>query len=307
MVQLTMGQKFAFGAGAAYIFSFLFGAVARVLVSTVSTPNMDRVRAAQPGERMAVFKTRGDLHDTNSDGIPLIKEMLFRDETSQSYAVVEGMILGVAALLGIAALLSLKTQMSMKRDSDEQELLMMTAFVIGFTIPMLQFCMQAGPRSMVGWIGADAVAASVCEGITEESVCTVTAAKFSDALVSVPQVRRLFCFALPVFSFCCFLPFLSSVFFCFFAFCFAGLLFPLFSSVFFLLFLSSVFFCVFAFCFAGLLFLLFLLLRLSEMLGLLAVERHVHLAKRTRAARRPLHARCGLERLQQLGRMPRAP
>jgi len=99
----------------------------------------------------------------------------------------------VAAVLAIAALLSLKTQMSIKRDSDELELLMMTAFVIGFTIPMLQFCMQAGPRSIVGWIGADAVATWECEQVTDQgsAACTSTVAQFSDAMVRTCIVDAL--------------------------------------------------------------------------------------------------------------------
>jgi hypothetical protein len=55
------------------------------------------------------------------------------------------MFWGLGSLLSIAAIQSAKAQMSHKREADEKELLMMTMFTIGFTIPMIQFCMSAGP------------------------------------------------------------------------------------------------------------------------------------------------------------------
>ena len=94
---------------------------------------------------------RGDFAD--KDNVAMIQETFAVQSAEQSGEMVDGMIVAAANLLMISALLSLKTHMSMKRESDETELIMMTCFVLGLTLPFLDFIMSVGPRSMVGWIG----------------------------------------------------------------------------------------------------------------------------------------------------------
>ena len=84
----------------------------------------------------------------------MIQEIFKRDEAIQGWEMVDSVISAAAGLLTIATFLCLKTNMSLKRSSDETELVMMCCLVLGFFLPFLDALLAAGPRSVVGWIGA---------------------------------------------------------------------------------------------------------------------------------------------------------
>jgi hypothetical protein len=87
----------------------------------------------------------------------MVMDQLERDYSLQGWLVIEGMIDSMACLAAICTLMSFKSQMNYRRPADERELIMYACLLIGLLIPMLEFCMRAGPVSYVGWVASESI------------------------------------------------------------------------------------------------------------------------------------------------------
>ena len=92
---------------------------------------------------------------SHPDSGAMVLDQLERDYNLQGWLVAEGMLEAMACLAAICCLMSLKSQMNYRRPADERELIMYTCLLIGLLIPMLEFCMKAGPFSFVGWVASE--------------------------------------------------------------------------------------------------------------------------------------------------------
>jgi hypothetical protein len=86
----------------------------------------------------------------------MIQDRVLRMSDMVPFMVVNGLFQSLACLLAIFALLSLKTQAGFNKTMDEKEIICYVCFVLGFTIPLLQFAMRSGPVTFIVWIGSDA-------------------------------------------------------------------------------------------------------------------------------------------------------
>lgn len=92
---------------------------------------------------------------SHEDNAPMMQDRMVVLRDFQSWLVFEGIFESIACLLAVCTLLCLKAHMNFTRPADEKELVMYACMIFGLTIPMLEFCLRAGPVSFVAWVGSE--------------------------------------------------------------------------------------------------------------------------------------------------------
>jgi hypothetical protein len=92
---------------------------------------------------------------SHPDCAPMMQDRMVGLRDFQRWLVFEGIFESIACLLAVCTVLCLKAHMNYKRPADEKELVMYMCMIFGLTIPMLEFCMRAGPVSYVAWVGSE--------------------------------------------------------------------------------------------------------------------------------------------------------
>lgn len=101
------------------------------------------------------MKIMGNM--SHPDSSPMVLDQLERTSSVQGWYVFEGMLEASACLCAICCIMCMKSQMNYRRPADERELIMYACLLIGLLIPMLEFCMRAGPIAYVGWVASEIV------------------------------------------------------------------------------------------------------------------------------------------------------
>jgi hypothetical protein len=114
------------------------------------------------GEHSAEWETKSpdrmdQMHTvfnfSHPDSGPMILDRLSRTYDIQGFLVFEGMMESIACVLAICTLMCLKAQMNYRVPADDRKMVMYACMILGLLIPMLEFCLRAGPYSFVGWVG----------------------------------------------------------------------------------------------------------------------------------------------------------
>ena len=96
------------------------------------------------------MKAMGDF--SHNDSAPLHLDRMTRMYDGQAFLVFEGLMEAVACVLAICTLMCVKSQMNFRVPADERELICYACVIIGLLIPMLEFCLRAGPIGFCGWV-----------------------------------------------------------------------------------------------------------------------------------------------------------
>lgn len=92
---------------------------------------------------------------SHEDSAPMMLDQMQGMSQIQSWLVFEGIFESIACLLAICTIMCLKAHLNYRKPADEAELIMFTCMILGLVIPMLEFCLRAGPISFVAWIGSE--------------------------------------------------------------------------------------------------------------------------------------------------------
>ena len=142
-----LGMQLAFLAAGCH---WLSAVVLFIGIATNDGEHSDEWEQKYP-DLMDRFKIMNDFG--HADSALLTKDTLTRMYDMQSFLVAEGLLESCACILAICCLVCVKAQMNYRAPADERELVTYACLIFGLAIPMLEFCLRAGPVSFVGWVG----------------------------------------------------------------------------------------------------------------------------------------------------------
>lgn len=124
-----------------------------LIAGFVSTPGyIDRWESQYPERE---DRRRVMTNFSNADCAPMMQDRMTWMLDFQGWLVFEGIFESIACVLAVCTILCLKAHMNFTSTADEKELVMYACMILGLTIPMLEFCLRAGPVSYVAWVGSE--------------------------------------------------------------------------------------------------------------------------------------------------------